>query len=118
MRWVRGACSGPTRPTGWDKLSCAAPDSTIATRDKPMTRFSQSFSAELIAQSRFRASTVNGAVLLIQSEHQQRMPRWDHHVLLAFAHISDRIGVDIAAGLESPQQAALFCVKRKEGAPV
>src|SRR5262249_2018039 len=44
------------------------------------------------------------------------MPRGDDNVLLAFAHVTDRIGVDTAAGLESPQQVALLGVERKEGA--
>ena len=34
---------------------------------------------------------------LIQSEHQQRMPRGNHDVLLAFTHVSDRIGVNKAS---------------------
>jgi predicted nucleic acid-binding protein len=44
---------------------------------------------------------------LIQREHEQRMARRHHHVLLAFVHVRDRVGAHPAAGLDSPQQAAL-----------
>lgn len=56
--------------------------------------------------------------LLVQRKHQQRMSRGDDHILLAFAHITDGIGVDPATGLKTPQQVALLCVKRKERACV
>src|SRR4029077_2566646 len=58
------------------------------------------------------------AHILIQTKHQQRMSGCDDHILLAVVHITDGVRVDIAPGLKSPQQIALFCVKRKEGALV
>src|SRR5438093_10381158 len=56
--------------------------------------------------------------LSIQAEDEQRVPRWDGDVLLAFGRIADGIGVDIAAGLEAPHQIAFFRVEREERAAV